>query len=88
MPIAPRPWGQKDNLSPIYDAGGQVVSFTEQGPLIIAAVNNAESAAYLLEQLAKSIARANGGDVLGTIELVTLAQPAALLAQKLRGINA
>lgn len=36
---APAPWTQRDNISPIYDALGKVVSFTQQGPRIVAAVN-------------------------------------------------
>lgn len=44
---APMPWTQRDNISPIYDALGKVVSFTQHGPRIVAAVN-------LLHELARA----------------------------------
>ncbi len=85
--MSPAPWTQKDNLSPIYDAAGDLVSFTEQGPKIVAAVNAAESAAYLLETLSKAIARATGpnASAIGAIELIALAPAAKAMVDRLRG---
>lgn len=82
----PTPWSQDDSTRPIRDAAGRAVSFTENAPRIIAAVNNADSAAYLLEAVSRSIQRATGpqASTVSTIELIALAPACASLAQRLR----